>query len=169
MPRPISASLRELLQRQESGEAVLFFVTLDHPDLAEPVRVVCDGVDYVWQGETWIGFPFDIELLSDGEGPPRAQMTIQNVDRSIGDTVRDLTGQISLRMEIVAASEFDQTVAPRVAIGTPPVEYSASNLRLANVSVDALQVTGDIVSYDYSQDTYPARRATQDRYPALFR
>ena len=169
MPRAISASLRDLLQRQESGEAVLFFITLDHADLAEPIRVVSDGVDYEWQGETWTGFPFDIELLTDGESAPRAQLTIQNVDRRIGDTVRDLSGQIAMRMDIVAASEFDQSATPRTPIGTPPIEYTAAHLVLSNVSVDVLQVTADIVSYDYSQDAYPARRATQDRYPALYR
>ena len=169
MPRPISASLRRWLDMQESGEAILAFLTITHADLADPITVVSDGVDYVWDGVTYIGFPFRFGLLSDEEGPPRCQIEVQNVDRKIGDALRALSSPARLRLDLVAAGEFDRASDPRVALGTPPVEYSASHLFLVNVAVDAMMVTGDVVSWDYTQDTWPARRATQDRYPGLFR
>lgn len=169
MARTISQSLRAAVQRQETGEAIIPFITITHANLDPPIRVAGDGVDYVWQGETWTGFFFEVEMLSDDESPPRSRLTIQNVDRKIGDAVRALTSPPRLRIDLVAASEFDQTVKPRTALGTPVIDYTANHLFLASISVDSLQVTAEIVSWDYTQTTYPGRLSTQDRYPALFR
>lgn len=169
MARAISSSLRRVLLLQESGEAIVCFFTISHPSLAEPVRLASDGVDYEYDGESWIGFPFRCQLLTDDETAPRCQIELQNVDRRIGDALQALTSTVRLQIDIVAASEFDQDADPRTPIGTPPVEYSAAHLRLANVSVDAMMITGDIVSRDYSQDAYPGRLASQDRFPGLYR
>lgn len=169
MARAISGALKRSLLLQVSGAGIIAFLTIEHADLAEPIRVACDGVDYVRDGETFIGFPFKFGLLTDDESPPRAQIEVQNADRTIGDALRGLTSPARLTLELISADEFDQTVKPRVALGTPPIEYSASNLFLVNVSVDAMTITGDVVSWDYTQDSWPARRATQDRFPGLFR
>ena len=169
MARAISSALRRLLLLQESGEAIVCFLTISHPSLAEPIRVVSDGVGYAWDGEDWTGFPFRWQLLTDDETAPRCQIELQNADRRIGDKLKGLTSTVRLQIDIVAASEFDQTADPRTPLGTPPVEYSAAHLRLANVSVDAMMITGDIVSRDYSQDAFPGRLATQDRFPGLYR
>lgn len=169
MARTISQSLLRSVQMQESGAAIIPFLTITHDDLAETIRVAGDGVDYLWQTYTWIGFPFDIGLLTDNESPPRAQLTIQNVDRRIGDALRTLPSPARLRLDLVEASEFDQAAVPRVPLGTPVISYTANHLFVVNVSVSAAEVTADLVSWDYTQDTFPARRATQDRYGALFR
>lgn len=169
MARLIPGQLRRVLDLQESGEAILGFLTISHDDLATPIRVACDGVDYVRLGETWTGFPFKFAILSDGEATPKTQIEVQNVDRKIGDALKAITSPARVQIDIIAASEFDQTVEPRVALGTPLVAYSAKHLFLVNVSVDAGTVTGDVVSWDYTQTTWPARRATQDRFPGLFR
>jgi len=47
MARQISASLRKELEDQETGDAILVFITITHPDLDEAIRVVSDTVDYV--------------------------------------------------------------------------------------------------------------------------
>lgn len=169
MARVISGALRRWLNLQESGAAVIAFLTITSDDLAEPICVAGDGVDYVRGGVTYIGFPFKFGLLTDEEGAPRCQIEVQNVDRKIGDALRALSSPARLKLELISADEFDQTAGPRTALGTPPIEYVANHLFLVNVSVDAMAVTGDVVSWDYTQDTWPARRATQDRYPGLFR
>lgn len=169
MRRNIPSSLRRVLDLQESGEAIIGFLTISHASLATSIRVAGDGVDYLWLGETWIGFPFKFALLSDGEGAPRTQIEVQNVDRKIGDALRAITSPARVQIDILAASEFDQGADPRAPLGTPLVAYSAKYLFLVNVSVNALAVTGDLVSWDYTQDTWPGRRATQERCPALYR
>ncbi|MFG1238001.1 DUF1833 family protein [Xanthobacter autotrophicus DSM 597] len=169
MRRVIPSSLRRVLDLQESGEAIIGFLTISHASLATSIRVAADGVDYLWLGETWIGFPFKFALLSDGEGAPRTQIEVQNVDRKIGDALRAITSPARVQIDILAASEFDQGADPRTPLGTPLVAYSAKHLFLVNVSVNPLAVTGDLVSWDYTQDTWPGRRATQERCPALYR
>lgn len=169
MPRIISTSLRKLMQQQESGEAIIPFLTITHPTIDPPIRVAGDGVDYVWQGEDWTGFFYEVNMLSDDESPPKTQLSIQNVDRRIGDTLLSISTPARIRLDLVAASEFDQTANPRTPLGTPPIEYTANFLFLTGVTVDAGNVTGDVVSWDYTQDTWPGRRATQDRFPALYR
>lgn len=169
MARVIPSATRRWLEMQESGEALLMFLTISHASLATPIRVVSDGVDYTWQSVNWTGFPFRVGLLTDDETAPRCQIEVQNVDRQIGDALKGLTSPAALRLDLLAASEFDETATPRTPRGTPPLLWSANHLRLVNVSVGALTVTGDVVSWDYTQDTWPARRATQDRFPGLFR
>lgn len=127
MPRSLTAPFRYSLERQETGEALIVFVTITHPELPSAIRVANDAVDYVWNGDTYIGFPFDISLISDGDQPPSARLTVQNVDRRIGEAVRDLTSPPRLRIDLLAASDFDETANPRVPknlaiYGTPLTE-----------------------------------------------
>ena len=170
MPRQISASMRYALERPETGEALLVFLTITHPELSTAIRVVSDAVDYVWNGETYIGFPFDISLISDGDGPPKARLSVQNVDRRIGEAVRGLSTPPRLRIDVLAASAFDETETPRIAAttGEPEAEYSAPHLFLANVTGD-LFLDGEIRGWDYVQEVWPGIRATQNRLPGLFR
>ena len=107
---------------------------------------------------------------ADAEGnATNAQTEVQNVDRKIGDALRAITSPARVQLDVIAASEFDQSADPRTPRGTPLVMYEAKHLFLVNVSVNALAVTGDLVSWDYTQDTWPGRRATQERCPALYR
>lgn len=170
MTREISASLRQALELQESEEALIVFLTITHPSIDPPIRVCSDTVDYVWDGETYIGFPFDCELLSDNDEPPTAKLSIQNVDRKIGEAVRLLDSAPRLRIDVLAASWFNESADPRVALGdTPVADYTADKLFLTNIEADALAVKADIVSWNYTQEVWPGIRATQDRLPGIFR
>lgn len=170
MSRTISASLKRTINRQEEDEALICFLTITHAMISEPVRVCSDTVDYVWGGNTFIGFPFDLQLLSDNDDPPTAKLSIQNVDQKIGEAVQLLDSPARLRIDVLAASWFNPSATPRVAIsGTPTPDYTADKLFLTNVKADALAVTADIVSWNYTQEIWPGIRATQDRLPGLFR
>lgn len=170
--RTISASFRRSVESRFQADANLIFVSISHPLLIEPVRVVSDTKDYFWDGYLWTGFPFDIQLLTDDDQPPRAVIEIQNVDRIIGNTIRPLTSAPRLKIELLHSDDFDLTLDPRMPPGgspTPTVEYSAPNLFLANVKIDAMTVAGDIVGWDFTQRTWPGVRASQNRLPGLFR
>jgi len=167
--RDISASLRRELEKQESPETILAFLTITHPNLNDPIRVVCDPEDFILNGETYIGFLFEWGILSDSQPTPEARLTVQNVDRVIGDTIRTLVGPPRVKIELIAASEFDLTVSPRTHTGTPSVEYLADKLYLVDVEADALQVSGRLVTLNYTQQMWPAPVATQARCPGLYR
>lgn len=171
MPRNVTLSFRQAAESSFNDDVDLVFLTISHPTLAEAIRVVWDTKDYVYGGLTFTGFPFDIELLSDEEGPPRARLQIQNVEPRIGDTIRMLTTPPRLKMELLSSADFNLTVTPRVELGSPAptVVYSADRLYLTNVSVDVMSISGFIVGWDYIQRVWPGKRATQAYFPGLFR
>jgi hypothetical protein len=169
MPRSISSGYRLSTHSVFSDDVDLIFLTISHDTLLDPLRVVRDTKDYVYDGETWTGFPFEISILSDTDEAPSATLEIQNVDLIIGETIHNLMTPPRLKLELLSSDDFDLTVDPRVEIGTPSPEYVADKLFLANVRLDALTVSGEIVGWDYVQRTWPGIRATQNRLPGLFR
>jgi hypothetical protein len=169
MTRNVTASFRRAAEASFNDEVDLVFLTISHPTLGTPIRVVWDTVDFIFGGNTFLGFPFDIELLSDDEQPPTARLQIQNVSPRIGDTVRALMTPPSLKIELLSSADFNLTVTPRTPIGSPTVIYSADKLFLINVSVDIMMITGQIVGWDFQQRVWPAERATKANFPGLFR
>lgn len=172
-----SAVARQAMERQETDEALLLFAALSHPSIPAPIRVVNDAgsvggapMTYLWRGAEWAAFPFDVEYIADTEDFPVARATLQNVDRAIGDMLRAVSTPLRLDLFVLHASDFDLTVNPRVGLaGDPAPDAEALRLWLVDVTVDALQVSGTIRSWDYTQDSWPAQRATRDRCPATYR
>jgi hypothetical protein len=174
--RSLSTEFRTAAEASASREVFLTFATLWHPALTRIVRVVNDVVDYEFGGAHFIGCPFDVVLLSDSEGRPSAQLSLQNVDQIIGESVQSLSDSPRLKFEVVLASQFsvelDDAVGEngaRVELGETIIDYTADHLRLAKVQVDAMFVTGEIHSYDYSQEPLPYYRAVKSRFPGLYR
>jgi Domain of unknown function (DUF1833) len=170
MPRSsVSLSFRRQAEASFAGDVDLCFLTISHPLILEPIRVVWDTKDYIYGGYTFVGFPFDITLLSDDENPPKAQLNIQNVDSRIGDTIRQLRTPPRLRIELLSSSDFNLNADPRTAIASTTAVYVASNLFLTNVKVDVMMVSGEIQGWDYLQRVWPGVRAREDIFPGLFR
>lgn len=169
MSRVDAAAQRVVLEAEQSPHALLAFLTITHPGLDEPIRVVSDVMDYQVDGLLWSGRPFGHQLLTDGEGTARTQLVIQNVDRRIGAALRRATERAKLRLEIRSSGDFDLSVDPRVEVVANPPIYSFLDLYLINVQADALQIVGDVQGADYSVEPFPSVRATQDRFPGQFR
>lgn len=169
MPRnTVSTSFRRFAEASFSDEVDLVFLTLSHPDITD-INVVWDTVNFIYNSITWIGFPFDITIMTDDEQPPKATLTIQNVDSQIGETIRTLFTPPRLKIEILSSTDFNLTVNPRTPIGTPTAVYTADRLFLTNVRVDPIAVQGDIEGWNYLQRVWPGKRARQDLLPGLFR
>lgn len=167
--RAIPLSVRREFEKQESGQVPLIFLTITHPAIEEQIRVVSDVKDYVFGGLTYTGFPFDIVLPSDNEGPPSATLSIQNVDRVIGDTLRRVSDPARLSIVIVSSADFDLTAEPRTEISTAPEIYRYDHGFLVDVDIDVMTVSGTIRGWDYRSELWPGLRATQDMCPGLFR
>ena len=168
MTRPVSARMRDALEAPFSSEVLVFFATIDHPDFIAPIRVNSDLVDYSYNNAIYIGCGFALSLLTDDEALPKAQASIPNVDRRIGEAVLALRSAPSIKIELLSREDFDDST-PRQPIGTPIVEYSAPQLFLANVTADASVMTADIVGFDLVNEPWPAIRSTHDRLPALYK
>lgn len=183
MPRSLSQGYRNELEASRSGEVTLVFATITHPDIVEPIRVVSDVVDYLRTENDlagtpvsvrYIGIPFEVELLTDGDSPPRGKLTIQNVDQAVGAAIEHMTDSPRLRLEILVLSDFgDITMVDarrtRQPLGTPVIEYSAAHLALKNITGNAISVSAEITVYDVQREPWPGIRTTQNRLPGLYR
>lgn len=130
---------------QETDEVFIALVTIDHDDLAAPIRVTSDGVATESRGETYVAYPFDLQLPDDSDEPAiTALITIDNVDREILATLRQLTSRATVTMEIVLASDPDT------------VEQSFPDFELGSVPWDALTITGELTQESFLNEPYPA-------------
>lgn len=156
------------MESPNSGEFFVFFATITHPDLVSAITVNSDVVDYVYNGSTYYGCAFALVRLTDDEQPPRAKVTIENVDQIIGRVVSALLSPPTIGIQLFVKSDFTDDV-PRKAIGTPTAVESAQGLKLQNVQWDASTITADLVGVDITSRPWPSIRSTSDRLPGLYR
>ena len=76
MTRNVTTRFRRSTEASLADEVNLVFLTISHPTIVDPIRVVWDTVDWMYNGNLFLGFPFEITILSDDENPPTAQLSI---------------------------------------------------------------------------------------------
>lgn len=169
MSRPIDADVKAGLEAPESVDALLAFLMIRHPALSEPIRVVSDVMDYVVDGDRYIGLPFEFGILTDVEGPPQTELRMQNVDLRIGRALLGLNDRAKVTMEIRSSADFDLSLDPREEIPGGSAIYRFADFDLIDVTVTASEISGRVMLRDYSQEPWPGQRCTQSRLPGLFR
>ncbi len=157
MSRTLSSASLAAVLAQETAEVFIRLITIDHPDLAAPIRVSSDAVDTVSNGNTYTAFPFELQLPDDsGDRPQTARLTIDNVSREIVQAIRSIQSPPSVTIEIVRAADPDT------------IEVSYTGFALRNVRYDAMVVSGDLTVDDFTTEPYPAGRFVPSLFPALF-
>lgn len=178
MPRDIP-TIEASLDRQESDAAMLVFATITHPKLTEPIRAVtspfADNVGaHVLNGVRYEAIPFHWQMMSDDERPPRGTLGMLNYQNEIGRQVRAMGTRCRITIELYAAAEWSAVESgdppARQPIGIPTCLYRSPQTTLVNVHGDTF-IQGDLAPYGPDPTTEPAspQRATQDRFPGLFR
>lgn len=156
MARTLSSVALASIHAQETGEVWLVLVTISHSTLATPIRVVANNEDITSRGNLFQAFPFDIVLPGqDADGPPRATLRFDNVDRTAVNAIRGLTSAPDVLLEVVLASNPDL------------VEISFPGLSLRNVRFDALQVEGELFFESIFNEPVTLTM-TPSRFPGLF-
>ena len=167
--RVIDADVRASLEREASPDALLAFLTVTHPRLVEPIRLVSDVFDYLRGGQQFIGLPFNFTAVTDEEGGPTTQLTVQNVDRRIGEALRSMPDRAIVQVEVLSSADFDLSKDPREEIGSASPIYAMRHFQLIDVTASVTEITGTLMLRDYSQEPWPGRSATQSVCPGLFR
>jgi hypothetical protein len=168
MNREIPESVQRNLEQTSSPDALIWFLTITHDNLSEPIRVVSDVFDYIVGGETFTGLIFDVKVISDTDQTPYSELRVQNVDRRIGQALREAQGRAKVEAIAYSTADFDLTKDPREEAGTPAEVYAFRHFELSDVEVNAAEVTGRIMLADYTQEPWPSLRATADICPGLF-
>lgn len=172
MPRTLPAAVLREVNRQDSAEFYVVFLTIAHPALSDAIRVVSDPRNFMLDGHEHIGFLFDIRLLTDNEAAPFSQLTIQNIDKKIPEGILSAVAPARVHIQVFAGSEFNLDETPcteKNGPGSAVYTYNAPQLFLTEIETDSMTVTARIVSWDYTQELWPGMMATKTRFPGLFR
>ncbi|WP_342643442.1 DUF1833 family protein [Rhodoligotrophos ferricapiens] len=149
--------LDEMVGDQELAYSRLLLLTITHSPLAEPIRVVNGRENVMSRGEEFLAFAFHLERPSDSEGTPSGRLVIANTDRRIGDTIKSISGPVSVKIEYVLASAPDE------------VQLAYDHFELVNVTATTTRVEGDLIQQRLTSNPWPWQRVTQARFPSLFR
>jgi len=145
------------LLKQETGEAFLVLLTIDHDDLTAPIRVVNNHENITSNGNEFIAFPFEIELPgAGGDSLPEVTLRIDNVDRQIVQAIRSISGPPTVTLEVIMASTPN-------TIEAGPYEFT-----LRDATYDALTVEGRLQFQDILNEPYPADSFGPSGFQGLF-
>ena len=155
MPRTQSAASVASLLASETGEAYLVLLTISD-STGVIARYTSDNVDTVVSTTTYTPSPFDIFLPANVEGRiSTAQLSLDNVDRALIDSLRLATSAFQVDMKVVLGSDPTDTL----------VEFTDYTLR--NVSYDAFSISGTLTLEDFLNEPV-GRIMTGSVYPGLF-
>ncbi len=124
------AQLRAVLA-QETEEVFLMCLTIQHPSFTAPYRLVTDMKPLVRAAGTFEPFAFTLTLpTQDDDSQAQVQMTIDNVDNRILQSVRNLPAgyRPDLTVEVVTASEPDSLVAGPLDFKMLSISYDESSI-----------------------------------------
>ncbi|VVE90396.1 DUF1833 family protein [Pandoraea bronchicola] len=84
MARQYSPRYRQTINAVSAPESRLLLLQINHPDLAVPIRVVCDTQDVTCNGNVYTAMAFSCSLPDDQQGRlPQASIEIDNVSREL--------------------------------------------------------------------------------------
>lgn len=162
MSRSLSSTFVQAVNAAETDEVFLVLLTVNHEDLAAPLKVTSDSVETTKSssagGDTYDPFPFEIELPLDDEdlSGALARLRIDAVDRSFVEAVRRIGGVPKVDVEIVLASDPDT------------VEATWPTFALSNGRYDATTIEGDLVLEVFAQEPFPGDKMDPGLFPGLF-
>lgn len=152
-----SSSFIEAVVSQNTDEVFLFLLTLSHPDLVNPIRVVNNTENISSNGNVYTAFPFNLVLpQDDGESLPQVVITLSNVSLEFIDEIRGLNSALDVKLEIVLAS----------SPGT--VEMSIDGMKTYTISYDVQSIQATCQIEDVLNMSFPNELYLPSNFPGLF-
>jgi hypothetical protein len=146
----------ELIAR-ESDDPIIALLTITHPFWGVPQRLACDTNDVVSRGDIFDAAPFDLQIVSDDDGPAIGRLAIPNADRRIGELIQKLDSMPECSIEVIALSHPDEPI------------YRASRLDVDIRNIGAVSVSADLRGKDFSTEPCGTKRVIPRSFPAFFR
>lgn len=157
--RTLSASALDSAFSENTDEVWLVLLTIKHPNIAEnggKLYFVNNTEQLVAGAKTYIAFPFQIDLPGEDQTQPTVgRLRIDNVDRQIVATLRELVTPPTVDIEVVLASS------------PTTVEVGFYDMTLRNVTYDALYVEGTLTFESIYVEPITLEM-TPSRFPGLF-
>lgn len=142
---------------QETPEVFLSCLTLTHPNLAVPIRVVNNTQDLVRAAGTFTAYPFEITFPSQEEDRlPQPRLRIDNVDRGILVALRALRGPVTVTLDAVMASSPNTVEAGPFVFSLRGAPYDAN-------AIEGVLGFEDVLNEPFPKDTF-----TPQLFPGMF-
>lgn len=156
MPRSVSLQYLQASLAQQTEEVALALLTLDHPDMAAPLRFVNDAVEVTSNGNLFAPQPFHPILPTDApDEEPRASIEISAIDLVVITALRGLSGRPTCLVQIVLASQ-------------PDVIEWGQTFHVRSIDITASTATLDIGMRQLEQEPFPNLTFDPVRFPAQF-
>jgi hypothetical protein len=153
----LSAAAKEALYLPSTDAVFLPLLTITSADIDAPLYLVSNTVDIVSNGNTFTAYPFAIDLPpQDDEVTIGTQISIDNIDRQIMTTLRQITDVPQISLSIVLASSPD-------TLERGPLPFD-----LASVDYDAMSITGSLTFDAIFDEPSPAYAITPADFPGMF-
>ncbi len=155
--RTLSAEALESMHSQESSEIWLVLVEIDDTAAGTTKRYVYPNLESVdYGGETYEPRALTIALPEEGsDHPPVVQVSIDNVDQDLTDTIR-LNETADARLAVIVHSTLN-------------MEIGWLEFKLHNAKTDAYTMSADLYFATFLDEQYPAEMITPLNFPALYR
>lgn len=166
----LSAATTETLLASESGECLIFLISINHPDLAEPARVCTAALQRVVetdeellygvisQGRTFIYVPSAAVTLptDDDETPPALGLSIGRFD-DVVDAIRSIgTGLPTVDVEMVLSTSPDL------------IEASWPEFNLDEVTISTNEISGTLGQDNMETEPGCPISFIPSKFPGLF-
>ena len=138
-------------------DPLLIALTFQPADGGDPLRVVNNNEPIVSNGEIFEAYPFQLKLASQGGArTPTVELTIDNVDLRITQSIRELEEPPTVTLQMLWASDPDH------------IEMEIAFLRLVKASYDAATVRGSLQAVDVLSQATADTAYTPSEFPDLF-
>jgi hypothetical protein len=164
--RDTSQTFRRAVFAQESGEVLIFLLTITHPQLATPIRLSTDATERksttplayrtMSRGDEFLYAGIDLTLPAEKDrAPPAAKLTIDNVTRDLIPLARSVSTPAQVKIEAVLASDLDT------------VEIAWPAMDMTNLQYSAAQLVFDLTMDSLASEAFPAGTFSPAYFPGL--
>lgn len=155
--RETSTTARAALYAAQTPLVFLHLVTIEHDDLATPIRLVDNLEDIVSGGDTYTAFPIRVQLPPDVPGEiPSLDMVVDAVDQTLIQALRSIATPPTVSIEVIIASTPNTIEAGPFAFEVLEAQYNATEVRLRLEAERLLS------------EPYPSGLFTPTHFPMLF-
>lgn len=155
--RTVSTTATEAMMSPQTGEVFLVILEITHPDLPTPIRVVNNTQSVTSNTNEYLPTAFSFILPAQEDGKiGNSGLTIDNVDRTIVKTIREIKDFPSVTASVILASDPD-------VIEAGPFEF-----QLRGVSYTRNTVSGDLIYESHMLDNLGTIRYKNLTFPGLF-
>lgn len=140
-----------------TAQVWLHLLTIDHDDLASPIRLVDNTEAVISRGDTYLPFAFRPQIPAEVDGQlPKVELQIDAVDQTIIAALEVLQTPPTITLEVVMA-------------GTPDtVERGPWYFTIRSLNYNALTIRSELTYEALTAEPFPYRRFTPTEFPGLF-